>query len=223
MRQNVRCTASVAPHTAPPVPRPVPVQVYSAMATPEALAAALREAQAATTAARAATAAAEAATDCANQLIRELQCVSPPRSAPTRARSSLSLGEMRPTTSEGAGTPRQARVLPRRIFILRHGESEGNVDESMYSRVADPEIKLTPRGISQAEAAGRAIRERCEADGSYRLFFYFSPYMRTKQVSLTSGACGLRTHALTGRAARLRADVRRRHVPVPRVTRVWRA
>ena len=35
------------------------------------------------------------------------------------------------------------RVLPRRIILVRHGESEGNVDESMYCRVPDPKISLT--------------------------------------------------------------------------------
>ena len=158
----------------------------AAAATAEALAAALREAQDATAAARAAAAAAQAASARAEELMQQLQCMSPPASARAgRARSSLSLGELRPPTVDGAAEegPSRARCLPRRIFVLRHGESEGNVDESMYSRVADPEISLTERGVAQAEDAGRQIRARCEADGgAYRVFFYFSPYARTKQV-----------------------------------------
>jgi len=149
------------------------------------VAAALREANEATAAARAAAAAAQAATARAEELMQQLQCLSPPASARGRARSSLSLGELRPLTADGAleEAPSRARCLPRRIFVLRHGESEGNVDESLYSRVADPEISLTERGVAQAEDAGRHIRARCEADGgAYRVFFYFSPYMRTKQV-----------------------------------------
>lgn len=78
------------------------------------LAAALAEAKAATAAARTATAAAEAATARAELMMRE-------HAAPARARSSLDLGEMRPMTSEQS---HRARALPRRIFILRHGESE---------------------------------------------------------------------------------------------------
>ena len=163
----------------------------AAAATHEALAAALREAQDATAAARAAAAAAQAATARAEELMQQLQCMSPPASARGRARSSLSLGELQPPTGDGAAEegPSRARCLPRRIFVLRHGESEGNVDESMYSRVADPEITLTERGVAQAEEAGRQIRARCEADGgAYRVFFYFSPYARTKQVRLARRA-----------------------------------
>jgi len=159
-----------------------------------ALAKALAEANAATAAARAATAAAEAATARAEQLIREHGMSQPP-SSPLRARSSLDMGEMRPTTSEKIS---RARALPRRIFVVRHGESEGNVDETLYSRVADPEIRLTARGVSQAEAAGRAIRARCEADGkSYRVFFYFSPYMRTKQARPAEAGCALLRRSCT--------------------------
>jgi broad specificity phosphatase PhoE len=40
---------------------------------------------------------------------------------------------------------RAERVLPRRIILVRHGESEGNVDESMYCRVPDPRIRLTSK------------------------------------------------------------------------------
>lgn len=78
------------------------------------------------------------------------------------------------------------------------------MDETLYSRVADPEIRLTTRGVSQAEEAGRAIRARCEADGrSYRLFFYFSPYMRTKQARPAKAGCAscTRRNSLTGLAA----------------------
>lgn len=50
---------------------------------------------------------------------------------------------------------------PRRIILVRHGESEGNVDESVYTRVPDPKIGLTNRGKVQAEQCGERIkRER---------------------------------------------------------------
>ena len=41
------------------------------------------------------------------------------------------------------------RVLPKRIILVRHGESMGNVDETIYSRVPDPQIRLTDRGREQ--------------------------------------------------------------------------
>uniref|UniRef100_A0A0E0PSI2 Phosphoglycerate mutase-like protein n=1 Tax=Oryza rufipogon TaxID=4529 RepID=A0A0E0PSI2_ORYRU len=40
---------------------------------------------------------------------------------------------------------------PRRIVLVRHGESEGNVDEAAYTRVPDPRIGLTPQGWRDAD------------------------------------------------------------------------
>ena len=62
--------------------------------------------------------------------------------------------------------------------------AQGNVDETMYCRVPDPEIALTRKGHAQAADAGRAIRDICERDGTpFKLFFYISPYKRTKQTA----------------------------------------
>ncbi|KAE9612887.1 hypothetical protein Lal_00027527 [Lupinus albus] len=49
---------------------------------------------------------------------------------------------------------------PRRIILVRHGESEGNVDESLYTRVAD----LTEKGKVQAEECGHRIKNLIEKD-----------------------------------------------------------
>lgn len=76
------------------------------------------------------------------------------------------------------------RVLPKRIILVRHGESMGNVDETIYSRVPDPQIRLTDRGREQAKEAGQRLRGLMEeADGeNYQVVFYMSPYMRSKQT-----------------------------------------
>lgn len=73
---------------------------------------------------------------------------------------------------------------PRRIVLVRHGESEGNVDCNKYCHIADPKIRLTSAGTIQAQYCGRMIREiiekNCDAgSGDWRVFFYVSPYMRT--------------------------------------------
>ena len=58
------------------------------------------------------------------------------------------------------------------------------MDETLYCRVPDPEIALTRKGHTQAAEAGRLIRETCEREGTpYKLFFYTSPYKRTKQTA----------------------------------------
>ncbi|KAG9158734.1 hypothetical protein Leryth_013638 [Lithospermum erythrorhizon] len=71
---------------------------------------------------------------------------------------------------------------PRRIILVRHGESEGNVDETVYTRVADPKIGLTPKGVEEAEECGRKIKEMIEKDDGvddWKVYFYVSPYRRS--------------------------------------------
>lgn len=70
---------------------------------------------------------------------------------------------------------------PKRIILVRHGESEGNVDESVYTRVADPKVGLTEKGVIEAEECGRKMREMIEKnDGNddWKVYFYVSPYKR---------------------------------------------
>ncbi|XP_072993245.1 phosphoglycerate mutase-like protein AT74H isoform X2 [Typha latifolia] len=73
---------------------------------------------------------------------------------------------------------------PRRIVLVRHGQSEGNVDESAYTRVPDPRIGLTAKGWLDAEECGRRIR-RLVDDGAgedWKVYFYVSPYRRTLET-----------------------------------------
>jgi hypothetical protein len=46
---------------------------------------------------------------------------------------------------------------PRHIVLVRHGQSEGNVDEGTYTRVPNPLIGLTPKGRRDAEECGRRL------------------------------------------------------------------
>ncbi|KAL4186896.1 hypothetical protein AMTRI_Chr09g36430 [Amborella trichopoda] len=73
---------------------------------------------------------------------------------------------------------------PRRIILVRHGQSEGNVDESAYTRIPDPKICLTEKGWRDAEEVGKQIREMILSDGAddWKVYFYVSPYRRTLQT-----------------------------------------
>ncbi|KAK7366740.1 hypothetical protein VNO80_08737 [Phaseolus coccineus] len=73
---------------------------------------------------------------------------------------------------------------PRRIILVRHGESEGNVDESVYTRIPDPKISLTQKGRDQAEACGNRIKQMIEKEQgqNWQVYFYVSPYQRTLQT-----------------------------------------
>lgn len=68
---------------------------------------------------------------------------------------------------------------PRRIVLVRHGESTGNVDDSVYEREPDHALALTERGWQQAEETGKRIRE---VFGRERVSVYVSPYRRTHET-----------------------------------------
>ncbi|WP_455356620.1 histidine phosphatase family protein [Streptomyces sp. SYSU K217416] len=74
---------------------------------------------------------------------------------------------------------------PRRIVLVRHGESVGNADDSVYERVPDHALRLTATGRRQAQEAGERLRELF---GEERVSAYVSPYRRTLE---TFGAFGL--------------------------------
>lgn len=70
-------------------------------------------------------------------------------------------------------------LLPKRMILIRHGESAGNLDASEYSRTPDWKISLTSSGEDQALAAGRQLASIVGRDP---LYFFVSPYQRTKQT-----------------------------------------
>ncbi|MCC3775611.1 histidine phosphatase family protein [Streptomyces sp. UNOB3_S3] len=82
---------------------------------------------------------------------------------------------------------------PRRIVLLRHGESEGNVDDTVYEREPDHALSLTAKGRDQAERAGELLRELF---GDERISAYVSPYRRAHQtfraLKLTPGRVRVR-------------------------------
>jgi len=64
---------------------------------------------------------------------------------------------------------------------LRHGESEGNKDKTIYEYNADSNISLTKKGFAQAVMAGLQMRQLV---GNETVRFFVSPYMRTRQTLL---------------------------------------
>jgi len=70
-------------------------------------------------------------------------------------------------------------MKPNRIILVRHGESEGNVDKGHYLTIPDYALNLTLNGMEQARRAGNEIRGII---GSEELYVYLSPYVRTRQT-----------------------------------------
>lgn len=71
------------------------------------------------------------------------------------------------------------RMRPDRIILIRHGESEANIDVTLYKRVPDSQISLTEKGKEQAREASKKLKEIIK-DGSIK--FYVSPYLRSRQT-----------------------------------------
>jgi broad specificity phosphatase PhoE len=65
---------------------------------------------------------------------------------------------------------------PRRIVLIRHGESQGNRDDTIYERVPDHALELTATGLRQATEAGERLRGLF---GDERVQAFVSPYRRT--------------------------------------------
>lgn len=68
---------------------------------------------------------------------------------------------------------------PNRIILIRHGQSHGNVDRSIYSSIPDYAVKLTDLGKRQAlEAAEALLPLLPEKEAA----FYVSPFHRARQT-----------------------------------------
>ncbi|CAI0551075.1 unnamed protein product [Linum tenue] len=78
-------------------------------------------------------------------------------------------------------------LLPKRIILVRHGESQGNLDTAAYSHIPDHKIPLTEAGRAQARETGAQLHDLISSDcgnstNTWRVYFYVSPYDRTRST-----------------------------------------
>ncbi|MBD3261695.1 MAG: histidine phosphatase family protein [Candidatus Altiarchaeales archaeon] len=79
---------------------------------------------------------------------------------------------------------------PEYIFLVRHGESVGNVDWDIHATVPDWKIHLTDKGKEQAERAAQKLHEDITSRLPYYLRdetpprIYCSPYARTRETAM---------------------------------------
>lgn len=71
-------------------------------------------------------------------------------------------------------------MRPKRIILVRHGQSEGQVDPEAYATIPDHKIALTDLGRNQAMWAGMRVKEVCGTKPS--LITYCSPHLRSVQT-----------------------------------------
>ncbi len=71
-------------------------------------------------------------------------------------------------------------MKPKRIFLIRHAQSAGNIDRAVHATVPDWKIPLTELGHGQALEAGRLLASQIESH--HALGVYLSPYRRTRET-----------------------------------------
>lgn len=72
-------------------------------------------------------------------------------------------------------------MKPEKIFIVRHGQSQGNVDREIYKDIPDYALQLTKLGKRQAQIAGQEIHKYIRGKS---VQYYVSPFWRTRQTYL---------------------------------------
>ena len=70
-------------------------------------------------------------------------------------------------------------MKPNRIIMLRHAESEGNVNKEIYTTKPDYALNLTDLGKQQSNEAGRKLYGLL---GDESCISYVSPFYRTRQT-----------------------------------------
>jgi len=70
-------------------------------------------------------------------------------------------------------------MKPKRIILVRHGESTGNADPMEYLHTPDYKLPLTEHGVDQAVNAGVGIKHLIKNE---TLHVYKSPWYRARQT-----------------------------------------
>ena len=70
-------------------------------------------------------------------------------------------------------------MKPKRIILVRHGESQGNVNQEIYKTTPDYALHLTDKGQAQAKLAGEQIAALI---GNESLQAYVSPWYRSRET-----------------------------------------
>lgn len=83
--------------------------------------------------------------------------------------------------------------LPKLVILVRHGQSEGNADNTLYRTKPDNLVELTVTGIEQAQQAGKRIEDvfrKMDQEGETqnqpavkRVHLVISPFERTLQTA----------------------------------------
>jgi broad specificity phosphatase PhoE len=70
-------------------------------------------------------------------------------------------------------------MSPQKIIVMRHAESQEDVDKTVYAHTADLDIALSPRGEKQSVDISHSLSNIL---GKGRVHFYISPGLRLRQT-----------------------------------------
>jgi len=71
-----------------------------------------------------------------------------------------------------------------KLLITRHGQSEGNINKSVYFKMPDWSVPLTEKGKEQANLVGVEIYNNIiDSNDSYKCLLVYSSYIRAKQTT----------------------------------------
>ena len=73
----------------------------------------------------------------------------------------------------------QKKRRPKRIILIRHGNSIANNNYDILQHTPDNKIVLSEKGVQQALEAGKKLKQLV---GDESVQFYVSPYKRTRQT-----------------------------------------
>ena len=73
----------------------------------------------------------------------------------------------------------QKKRRPKRIILIRHGNSLANIDYNILQHTPDNQVTLSKKGEEQAKEAGKKLKKLL---GNESIQFYVSPYKRTRQT-----------------------------------------
>lgn len=73
-------------------------------------------------------------------------------------------------------------MKPLNIFLVRHGQSEGNVNKEIYTEKPDYTVELTDKGKQQAQNVGKELAKIISPEEHIQI--YCSPLWRTRQTFL---------------------------------------
>ena len=70
-----------------------------------------------------------------------------------------------------------------KVYLVRHAQSESNVDKTVHYRVADPDIGVSDEGMTQPDPAGEFLFKNLQMDSPFpHVMMWQSPYKRTRMT-----------------------------------------